>query len=213
MGRADAPHRLVVFEDPQCPYCRQFEKACGELLRSQWEAGTLAVEFRMRCFLGVESVRANNALALAAEDHRFDELRRALFSAQPPEGTGGFTTSDLRSLGRRAGLTSDSFALWRRRRPLPLVGPGRGEILCRPGSRWHPCRLARRPTSRSRRTERPGIPGCSPHLRSENEVVRPEPDQIRVIPACSASSTVSSAEGSASRRSSGMGAPLLMEKP
>lgn len=110
MGRADAPHRMVVFEDPQCPYCRQFEKACGELLRSRWEAGTLVVEFRMRCFLGVESVRANNALALAAEDNRFDELRRALFSAQPPEGTGGFTNSDLRSLGRRAGLTSDSFA-------------------------------------------------------------------------------------------------------
>lgn len=56
MGRDDAMHQMVVFEDPQCPYCRQFEEACGDVLRSGWEAGTLAVEFRMRCFLGVESV-------------------------------------------------------------------------------------------------------------------------------------------------------------
>jgi hypothetical protein len=109
MGRDDAASRMVVFEDPQCPYCRQFEEACGDLLRSSWEAGTLAVDFRMRCFLGIESVRANNALALAAEDNRFDELRRELFSAQPREGTGGFTTSELRSYGRRAGLTSSSY--------------------------------------------------------------------------------------------------------
>ena len=48
------------------------------------DAGELAVEYRMRCFLGPESVRADNALALAAEAGRFDELRRALFAAQPP---------------------------------------------------------------------------------------------------------------------------------
>ena len=109
MGRDDAMHQMVVFEDPQCPYCRQFEEACGDVLRSGWEAGTLAVEFRMRCFLGVESVRANNALALAAEANRFDELRRELFASQPREGTGGFTTGDLRSFGRRAGLTGESY--------------------------------------------------------------------------------------------------------
>ena len=60
----------------------------------------------MRCFLGPESVRADNALALAAEEERFDELRRALFSAQPAEGSGGFTTADLLVLGRQVGLTS-----------------------------------------------------------------------------------------------------------
>jgi protein-disulfide isomerase len=101
---------MVVFEDPQCPYCRKFEEACGDLLRRAREDGTLAVEYRMRCFLGVESVRADNALALAAEENLFDELRKELFSAQPQEGTGGFTTSDLLFLGRRVGLTSPEYA-------------------------------------------------------------------------------------------------------
>ncbi len=54
-------------------------------------------------------MRADNALALAAEAGRFDELRRALFAAQPPEGTGGFTTEDLLRLGAHVGLTGSDF--------------------------------------------------------------------------------------------------------
>jgi protein-disulfide isomerase len=100
----------VVFEDPQCPYCRHFEEVSGELLRSARRAGDVAIEYRMRCFLGIESVRADNALALAAEADRFDELRRELFEAQPEEGTGGFTTADLLTLGRRAGLTGAGYS-------------------------------------------------------------------------------------------------------
>jgi predicted DsbA family dithiol-disulfide isomerase len=100
---------LLVFEDPQCPYCRQFEAASGDMLRREVAAGAVAVEYRMRCFLGEESVRANNALALAAEAGRFDQLRRELFEAQPDEGTGGFTVADLIELGRRVGLADPDF--------------------------------------------------------------------------------------------------------
>jgi hypothetical protein len=53
---------------------------------------------------------AVNALALAAEAGRFDELRRELFAAQPPEHTGGFTTEDLLDFGRRAGMASPDYA-------------------------------------------------------------------------------------------------------
>ena len=100
---------MVLFEDPQCPYCRQFEELNGPLIAATVEAGGLAVEYRMRCFLGPESVRADNALALAAEAGRFDELRHTLFAAQPAEGTGGFTTEDLLRLGAQAGLTGSEF--------------------------------------------------------------------------------------------------------
>jgi hypothetical protein len=109
IGDGNARRRLVLFEDPQCPYCRQFEEASGDLLRRQVAAGEVAVEYRMRCFLGEESIRADNALALAAELGRFDELRRELFAAQPEENTGGFTVADLTELGRRAGLTSPDY--------------------------------------------------------------------------------------------------------
>ena len=109
VGNADARQSMVLFEDPQCPYCRQFEERNGTLVTAAVDAGALAVEYRMRCFLGPESVRADNALALAAEAGRFDELRQALFASQPPEGTGGFTIDDLLRLGTRVGLDSPDF--------------------------------------------------------------------------------------------------------
>jgi hypothetical protein len=79
------------------------------MLRREVAAGAVAVEYRMRCFLGIESVRADNALALAAESGRFDQLRRQLFAAQPAENSGGFTDTDLIDLGRQAGLTSSNY--------------------------------------------------------------------------------------------------------
>jgi protein-disulfide isomerase len=109
VGNANATRGMVLFEDPQCPYCRQFESLNGPLVTAALEADTLAVEYRMRCFLGPESVRADNALALAAEAGRFDELRQALFAAQPPEGTGGFTTEDLLRLGAHVGIIGSDF--------------------------------------------------------------------------------------------------------
>lgn len=111
VGSDGARRRLVVFEDPQCPYCREFEQASGDLLRREIAAGAVAVEFRIRSFLGDESVRAANALAVAAGGgaDRFDELRRAMFANQPPEHSGGFTPLDLLELGDRVGLTSPDF--------------------------------------------------------------------------------------------------------
>ena len=109
VGRADASQGMLLFEDPQCPYCRQFEELNGPLITVALEGGELALEYRMRRFLGAESVRADNALALAAEVDRLEELRKALFAAQPPEGTGGFTTEDLLKVGAEVGLTGSDF--------------------------------------------------------------------------------------------------------
>ena len=109
VGSEGARRRLVLFEDPQCPYCREFEDVSGDLLRREVAAGAVAVEYRIRCFLGVESVRAANALAAAAEIAGFDELHRAIFANQPPEHSGGFTTEDLLELGSGVGLTAPDY--------------------------------------------------------------------------------------------------------
>ena len=109
VGSQGARRRLVVFEDLQCPYCREFEAVSGDLLRREVAAGAVAVEYRIRSFLGDESVRAANALAVAAGAGRFDELRREMFANQPPEHSGGFSTQDLVGLGRRVGLTSADY--------------------------------------------------------------------------------------------------------
>jgi Thioredoxin len=109
VGSTGARRRLILFEDPQCPYCREFEQASGDLLSREIAAGAVAAEYRIRSFLGIESVRAANALAAAAGVGGFDALRRELFANQPPEHSGGFRTGELVDLGERAGVTDPAF--------------------------------------------------------------------------------------------------------
>ena len=109
VGSTGARKRLVLFEDPQCPYCREFEERSGDMLRGEVAAGAVALEYRMRSFLGPESERAVNGLAAAADAGKFDELRREMFVDQPPEHSGGFTSEDLVELGRRAGIASADY--------------------------------------------------------------------------------------------------------
>jgi len=111
VGSESARRRLVVFEDLQCPFCRQFEDVSGDMLRREVAAGAVAVEYRIRSFLGPESVRAANALAAAATVEGFDQLRRELFANQPGEHTGGYTPDVLIEAGRRAAITSDDYAI------------------------------------------------------------------------------------------------------
>jgi protein-disulfide isomerase len=109
VGSPNAPTALVAYEDPQCPICGQFEKTNGSTLESAVTAGQVKVEYRMRSFLGPESVRADNALAAAQNDGKFEALRQALYANQPEEHTGGFTTSTLLRLGRSVGLDDAAF--------------------------------------------------------------------------------------------------------
>jgi protein-disulfide isomerase len=110
VGSDGARRRLVVFEDLQCPYCREFEEASSDLLRREVAAGAVAVEYRIRSFLGEESVRAANALAVAAGSGQFDQLRQELFAHQPPEHSGGYTAEELVVSAQAAGIT-DAAAL------------------------------------------------------------------------------------------------------
>jgi protein-disulfide isomerase len=109
VGDASAPRTVIAYEDPQCPICRQFEESTGSVLAQAVRDGRVKVEYRMRSFLGPESVRAVAALGAAQDEGRFEELREQLFAHQPAERTGGFTVDDLVRLGADAGLTDSRY--------------------------------------------------------------------------------------------------------
>jgi protein-disulfide isomerase len=105
VGSSSAPHHLILFEDPQCPICGQFETTSGSVVAQAVAAGTVQVEYRMRSFLGPESVRADAALGAAQQVGKFAQLRAWLFAHQPAEHTGGFSVADLLAAGPQVGLT------------------------------------------------------------------------------------------------------------
>jgi protein-disulfide isomerase len=109
VGNPNAPHTVIAYEDPQCPVCRQFEDTSAPALTAAVNAGTVKVEYRMRSFLGVESVRAVAALGAAQNEGKFNALRQAMYANQPEEKTGGYTVDDLLALGAKVGLTDQAY--------------------------------------------------------------------------------------------------------
>ena len=109
VGSPAAPQTVVVYEDPQCPICGEFERTGGVALAAAVAAGTVRVEYRLRSFLGPESVRAVAALGAAQDVGKFEALRAAMFTHQPAEHSGGFTVEDLLALGASVGITEPAF--------------------------------------------------------------------------------------------------------
>jgi protein-disulfide isomerase len=91
------------------PTASSGQPAAGPVLRAAVAAGQVQVEYRMRSFLGPESVRAVAALGAAADEGRFEQLRERLFATQPQEHTGGYTVAQLLAAGRAVGLTSSAY--------------------------------------------------------------------------------------------------------
>jgi len=109
VGDPNAPHTVIAYEDPQCPICKQFEDTSAPGLTAAVNAGQVKVEYRMRSFLGPESVRAVAALGAAQDEGKFNALRQTMFANQPEERTGGYTVDDLLKLGAGVGLTDQAY--------------------------------------------------------------------------------------------------------
>ena len=145
LSAARAPaRRLVLFEDPQCPYCREFEDVSGDLLRREVSAGAVAVEYRIRAFSESSQCVPLTLWPPLRVSVGLMKLRRAMFANQPPEHSGGFTTEDLLELGSRVGLHHPRLCHRGARGSVCELGPryGRGISRARPG--WHPIRRLRR---------------------------------------------------------------------
>ena len=117
IGNADAPHTIDIFEDFQCPVCKQFEAQSGESITKAIESGQLRARYHMLNFLnsqsssGDYSSRAAGALQCVAEGENRDvflKFHTALYEQQPAEG--GSSDHSNADLARIAGENGASDA-------------------------------------------------------------------------------------------------------
>jgi protein-disulfide isomerase len=99
-GKSDAPVRVVIFADFQCPHCGNFFRVTEPALQSEFvDTGIASFEFHNYAFLGDESVRAAEAAECAAQQGFFWEYHDILFQKQPADGrenVGTFTVDRLK---------------------------------------------------------------------------------------------------------------------
>ncbi len=110
VGQASAPVALTVYEDFQCPYCKQFEESSNDLITSYVQAGKVRVEYHPMAFLDEASTtrystRALNAAACVVDTKpgAFEKFHDLLFANQPAEKSAGLPDSKLIDLAQQAG--------------------------------------------------------------------------------------------------------------
>lgn len=106
---------LDVYEDFLCPICRQFEEGFGPDMERHIADGTLSVRYHMLPMLNERSdppgysLDSANAGLCAADAGKFPEFHKALYNAQPQEGSRGWDKQQLAKLGRDLSMKSPAF--------------------------------------------------------------------------------------------------------
>jgi protein-disulfide isomerase len=100
---------LEIWEDPQCPYCAQFENAFGDLYDKLAAEDTVQVRFRPTAFLdrnfpGRHSARAINAWACAIDQNVGSNFHKVLYLSQPTVEGRGWEDSDFTTMAKTAGM-------------------------------------------------------------------------------------------------------------
>lgn len=111
LGDPDAPVKIEVFEDPQCPACGLYNKNIEPLLRAgPITRGEVFLTYKDMAFLGPESFDGAAAMRVAeALDGKFWEYHDVIFHNQDGENQGAFATSRLADMAELVGLDREAF--------------------------------------------------------------------------------------------------------
>ncbi|HEU5159648.1 MAG TPA: DsbA family protein [Streptosporangiaceae bacterium] len=104
---------LEIFEDFQCPICKEVEEASGSTIKRLAAEGKVKVVYRpFQLFqdepLASNSRRAANA-ALCTPAGKWISYHDTLYDFQPPEGTTGYSKKDLVAWGGDLGITDAAY--------------------------------------------------------------------------------------------------------
>ncbi len=113
----DGPVTVSLWEDFQCPVCKAFEAANGEMLQQKADAGDITLEIHPLSFLNdnlqnTSSSLAANAFGCAAtSEAEALPFHLKIYENQPPEqqGTEAWTADDLVGWGNDVGITGDAW--------------------------------------------------------------------------------------------------------
>lgn len=105
----NGPKVIDVYEDAQCPACKQFEDQYGQQVIDGLNTNKLTVKYHMVNLLDRSSnppgysTLGGNAIICAAENNAFANVHKTLYDQQPEEGGNGYKVDQLVGIGPGAG--------------------------------------------------------------------------------------------------------------
>jgi protein-disulfide isomerase len=101
LGSPSAPVTLVVYEDPQCPFCRRWNvETLPTVLTDYVRPGRIKLVYRGVVIIGPNSLLGLRAIYAAAEQDKLWNLVDALYAHQGSENSGWITKSVVRTAAR-----------------------------------------------------------------------------------------------------------------
>lgn len=117
-GVDDAPV-LDVYQDYQCPICKQFEDTYGSTIDQLATSGKIKYQIHMLSFLDGNlgndaSNRAANAAACVddAGAGLFSTFNQTIYAGQPANEGDGYTDEVLKGFAETAGVSGDALSTW-----------------------------------------------------------------------------------------------------
>jgi len=105
LGSPSAPVTLTVFEDPQCPFCRQWNiDTLPTVVQNYVRAGRIKIAYRGVVVVGNNSLAGLAAIYAAGEQNKLWQMAAALYERQGDENSGWITTAVVKDAAREIGL-------------------------------------------------------------------------------------------------------------
>jgi protein-disulfide isomerase len=109
LGEPTAPATVVVYEDPQCPFCREWNVGTLPSVLTQYvRTGRIKLVYHGIEVIGPNSVKGLRAIYAAGQQNRLWNMVDALYARQGDENSGWITDAVIRSAAKDAGADPDA---------------------------------------------------------------------------------------------------------
>jgi protein-disulfide isomerase len=109
LGKASAPATLIVYEDPQCPFCRSWNVNTLPTVINQFvRTGKIKLVYRGVVIIGPDSVRGLRAIDAAGTQNKLWSLVDALYARQGAENSGWITNGVILAAAKDAGANGQA---------------------------------------------------------------------------------------------------------
>jgi protein-disulfide isomerase len=107
LGKASAPAVLTVYEDPQCPFCRQWDIDTLPTVVAQYvRTGRIQLRYRGIPIISENSLAGLAAIYAAGRQNKLWNLAVALYERQGAEGSGWITIPVIRDAAAEVGVNA-----------------------------------------------------------------------------------------------------------